>query len=51
MLRLFDVVAGIFSYWTTDTLQGTMANVLASGAREHPWRQWRRLENFFKTGP
>ena len=24
--------------------------MLAAGARDHPWRQWRRLEQWFKTG-
>ena len=27
-----------------------MANVLARGNRDNPWRQWRRLENWLKTG-
>jgi len=25
-------------------------STLAKGARDHPWRQWQRLQEFFKTG-
>jgi len=33
-----------------NTLDSRALGTLAKGARDHPWRQWQRLQEFFKTG-